>query len=243
MQIPDDVVFGQYYLGVIVDELDAIEELDDNNNTWQIPITIVEVVSDRTPTPAGPTPTPIAVEYPAPKPLHVYTFDEATLEAAGFDQVPGGFGGASAGEAWVGDIPVEADSSVTDGQGAVIHCRPGEVQLLMAKPLTVGNVPVIIRMAAKANSGEGQLALVALDGSLDGSIATLIPSNTKHMVDSYKRMSLLYEPTTTDTLSVVVQLYVPATASESVTINLDNIQVIPFVEGTRIGPAFLKSTN
>ena len=48
MAIPEDIETGTYFLGVIVDELGANEELDETNNTTSMLITIVDSLPDLT---------------------------------------------------------------------------------------------------------------------------------------------------------------------------------------------------
>lgn len=99
---------------------------------------------------------------------------------------------------------------------------------------------MIVKMAAQADSMEGVLALATLDGGMDGSLATLIPNNTRLLMETYKRVSIMYEPLNTDTISVVIQLSVPQTAREPVTVFIDNIQIVPVDDNNWINPHFWK---
>lgn len=193
------------------------------------------------PTKITPTPIPIS-RIEEPKPVQQFLFNESSVSDAGLTEIPGGFQpGTPSGESEIGSIPTDSDPSVTDGHGVRIQCAPGEVMLLLAQtPITTGQNPVIIRLYAQANSPEGQFALVAFDGSFDGSLATVVPSKTEHLVGEYKRISILYEPTQTETVALAIQLNTPATASGPVEVYLDNIEVIPFTPNTMIGPDFVR---
>jgi len=189
-----------------------------------------------TPTPTS-TPTIPAGGFPKSAPVAQYAFSEADLGSAGFAEIPGGFLSFPAGEASLGVIPPSPGSSASDGHGLRIICDPGEVQMIQSLPVTnVGSNPVLIRCMAQATTGGGQFALAGIDGSFDGSAAALIPHDTQYMANAYKRVAMIYDPTSSDTISVILQLYNPATSTEPVTVYVDNLEIIPLLPGTAIEP-------
>ncbi len=54
MQIPAGTAPGKYYLGVIVDKIDAVDECDETNNTHAIPFTVTDPCPDLTIALTGP---------------------------------------------------------------------------------------------------------------------------------------------------------------------------------------------
>lgn len=183
------------------------------------------------------TPTPPAGGMPKSLPVAQYGFSEGNLAAAGFAEIPGGFLSYPAGESSLGVVPVQAGSPASDGQGLRFVCDPGEVQMIQSLPVTpVGSNPVLVRCMVQATSGGGQFALAAVDGAFDGSAAALIPHDTQFMLNEYKRVALLYDPTTSDTLSVLLQVYNPASAPMPITVYVDNLEIIPLLPGTAIEP-------
>ena len=259
--IPEDAAAGWQYMGIVLDAGDDVVESNESNNTKAIPVLIVsgdppdalpEPTFTPTPSPLPttppvnqPTPTPLPTATPQPEqepqPVRIFDFSGATFEESGLTAIPGGFSTSNlAGEIEIGDIPIETGSPATDGRGALLRCDPGEVAMLLANAVQVGNRPVIITMAVHATSPEGQVALAALEGTLDGSINALIPADTSHLTNGYKRISILYEPIKADTINIVLQLFTPTTASGPVSVYIDNVRVIPLQAGVKVDPDMLK---
>lgn len=215
-------------------------------------VTPTPAATNLPPTPAVATPTltppPKATPTPTPKsslqlpsPIRIYRFDESSIQEAGFTEIPGGFrSGTPGGEASIAEIPSASNPLVTDGRGLRITCNPGETHLLLAQPpLPVGTNPVIIRMAAQADSPNGALVLAVLDGNLKGSLGTLKPAQNNFLVERYQRMSVIYQPLDDAGIAVIVQLNVPNSAKSPVTVYIDNIEVIPLVDGSAIESQYL----
>jgi hypothetical protein len=199
--------------------------------------TPTEQIPVPTPTEGIPTPTPVPT-LALPVPLHQYSLNQGTVADAGFTVIPGGFvPDTPPGEVSMGNIPSQLNSVATDGTGMIFTCDPGEVQMVMSQlSFPASSSPVIIRANALASSGAGAFSLVALDGSMDGSLSSFIPTNTNFLLSTYKRLSVIYEPNNSDSVNVILQLAVPPTANQSVTVYVDNIDVIPFTPGTAITP-------
>ncbi|MGC9326049.1 MAG: FG-GAP repeat domain-containing protein [Candidatus Hinthialibacter sp.] len=163
-----------------------------------------------------------------PEPAAVYTFDQDTLAEAQCLEYPGGFDSYLGGESFLGEIPNSANDEISNGRGLIFNCDPGENQLILGyPPIEIGPYPVLIKCIVQTTSPEGQFALAALDGALNGSIATLIPNDSASITGQYQQVCLLYQPTDTKTVSPALQLFVPPTASGRVTAYVDNLQVIP----------------
>ena len=60
--------------------------------------------------------------------------------------------------------------------------------------MDVGDNMVLLRASVRSTNGGAAIALAALDGSMDGSIATNQPANSDIYVDNYQRMTLVYDP-------------------------------------------------
>jgi len=78
--------------------------------------------------------------------------------------------------------------------------------LLLLPTLEVGDHMVIMRVSVKASGAGSQIALAAMDGSWDGSIATFVPANSANYMDEYKRMVLVMDPPGT-TIMPILQVF------------------------------------
>ncbi|MFH1740451.1 MAG: protease inhibitor I42 family protein [bacterium] len=152
-----------------------------------------------------------------PTPEWTYQLDSAQE----FAEFPGGFGNALPGAVFVGGIPV--GEGFTDGQGAQIITAPGQVELLVFPTLDVGEDMVLIRVSVQSTGGGAAVALAALDGSMDGSIATNIPANSAVFLDEYDRMVLVYDPPGTTIMPVVQVANQPG--QQDVSVYLDNLEI------------------
>ncbi len=157
-------------------------------------------------------------------PEQVYTFDSMDE----LTEYPGGFDGAEAGSVAVGEIPADADG-LSDGQGATISVASGQVELLLFPTLDVGDNVALMRVSVQSTGPGAAVALAALDGSMDGSIATNIPANSGIFQDAYRRLVLVYE---TPGTSVIPVIQVANTAGEQqVSIYVDNLEVLLIPRG------------
>ncbi len=193
-----------------------------------------------TPTPTttpAPSPTQQPVPSPFPKsPLEVtrrFDFEQDSLAGEGFTPVPGGFQGWSPGRVHIGEN-TESGLSSDFRKGAFLQCGPGEVMLLVSQPVLVGKNPVFVRITVKAGSPFGQFAIAVLDGDYNGSIATWIPANTRHLEATMHQITCLYEPVNSDTIVIVVQLFTPGDVQQTVEMYIDNIEILPFEGGIPI---------
>ncbi|MBD3268426.1 SUMF1/EgtB/PvdO family nonheme iron enzyme, partial [bacterium] len=185
-------------------------------------------------TPTGtipPTPTPTPTEYTgqnaAPTPKWVFSFDSDSE----FTEIPGGFDNNPPVVVTVGDIPSDG-KGLSDGQGVRIDTAPGAVTLLLFPTLDVGENAVLIRASVQATGGAAAVALAALDGSMDGSIATNIPANSTIFQDDYKRICLVYEAPG-NTIAPIIQVN-NLLGQDSVSVYFDNLEIYLFPHTTSI---------
>jgi hypothetical protein len=180
---------------------------------------------ENTPTPTS-TPTPILQVSPTPngtviglQPLRVFPM-ESTSE---FTEIPGGFSNppAPGGTVTIGEIPKQG--GMTDGGGASIVTQPGQLGFLMFPSIDVGKNTVLIRASVRSNGPGAAVALAVLDGSLDGSIATNIPSNSALFQDQYQRMVLLYDPPGSSIVPVFQVSNLQGT--QTIQVHLDNYEI------------------
>jgi hypothetical protein len=133
-----------------------------------------------------PTPTPIYTPLPLPEvswyfPLEVETEIERISGGLMEPPYPGG-------DVYFGEIP-----SGEDGLGAMFILAPGQVELFKFPTLELGPYPVFVRASVFASAGGASIGLAALDGQLDGSIATNIPADSSIYKDRYHWIYLLYK--------------------------------------------------
>jgi hypothetical protein len=160
----------------------------------------------------------------------VYEFDQASLAANGWGEIPGGFGGAQAGEvqpnAFIGQLISDSQDQV--GIGLAVDAN--ELVLIhSAQPIDTGGNPVLIRLTGRASNSNASITVGALKGSmataegLDGSIATHFIASTAAMTDQPLDIVLIYEPDTNNNITPIVQ--VVATSDESSAVYIDKIEV------------------
>jgi hypothetical protein len=139
-----------------------------------------------------------------------------------YTRIPGGFLGYSPGSTEIGTIPeVEGYS---DGRGLIITAAPNQVETILCPTFDVSDYKVLIRVTIQATAPGAEVALAALDGSMDGSIGTNIPANSEILLDGYHQMTLSYEPTSGSVVPVIQLANLNNT--EPVTIYVDNIEII-----------------
>ncbi len=188
-----------------------------------------------TPEPIENTPTPIPTEYPPmvsqPELLAVYEFDQPSLSANGWSELPGGFVNATPGSIILQTFDGDPIPSSEDKRGLALTVNPTELALLFKiDPIDTNGDPIAIRINARATSSGASLALVAIKGNLisgenlDSSIATLIPSDTQSFVEGEQRMVIMYQPDTGTIVSPAIQL-ASNSESESVTVFIDRVEI------------------
>lgn len=121
----------------------------------------------------------------------------------------------------LGSIPPEPPYS--DGQAATVFAGPGGVELLMFPSLHVGENAALIRVCVQSVGAGASVGLAALDGTMDGSIATVIPANSGIYQGRYHRMVLLYDPPGTTIAAVLQVANLPG--QEIAMVYFDNLEV------------------
>ncbi|MFH1740304.1 MAG: CARDB domain-containing protein, partial [bacterium] len=150
MALPGELASGNYILGVIADEFQAIAEINERNNTSVIPITIVS-------TEPGATPTPTPRDVPKPSPWKVFEFSSVDE----FTRYPGGFVGAAGGDVLIAPISPGVND-YTDGNGAIVITAPNQLELLLFPTQDVGDYLVLLRLSINARGEGAGIALAAL---------------------------------------------------------------------------------
>lgn len=139
-----------------------------------------------------------------------------------FIAIPGGYDGFPSGKVSVDTLPANL-YSITDGKGAVLTAAPGQVILLQFPQVDVRDSVIVLRALVGSNGPGAAVALAALDGSLNGSIAANIPANSALFKNQYQWMTLLYDPPH-NSLVPIVQL-ANTNGAQSVSLYLDAIEV------------------
>ncbi len=205
--------------------------------TISVPFDVNQFPATPTPPPsadATPTPTLPAGALPDIEPVLTYEFSQDSLAANGWSEIPGGFNSMPPGVAAISDIPSGMIPTSVDGRGLEITVDPGELVFLHSNaPIQAAQGPLLIDLVVRASGSGGQVALVALKGSLatyqdlDGSIATLIPINSVSFANWPKRLFLVYEPDTGALVNPAIQVYsVSPDASTTVWIDRMNVYAI-----------------
>ncbi|MFH1741955.1 MAG: hypothetical protein ABIH23_23375, partial [bacterium] len=145
-----------------------------------------------------------------------------------FAEYPGGFIDADPGQLVVGEIPL-GEGGFSDGQGAKITVARGQVELLLFPSLEVGEDTIFMRASVRSTGAGASVGFAALDGSMDGSIATNIPANSRIFQDEYDRMVLIYDPPETTVIPVFQVANLAGFGN--VTVYLDNLEIYVLPEG------------
>lgn len=191
-----------------------------------------------------PTPTPVAIE------KTVFEFDQTTVDANGWAEIPGGFTGAKAGSTSFIEYSDNPIPSSKDQKGLSILVKAGEVTFLYLKnPINTGNKPVLLRMTVRATTPKAAVALAVLEGNLntgellDGSIATHIPASAASFVDKERQITLVYEPDLGSIITPIIQVSSTAAtlASGSDTVYIDRLEVIPLDSETQYSGSLFSS--
>ncbi|MFH1742043.1 MAG: formylglycine-generating enzyme family protein, partial [bacterium] len=161
------------------------------------------------------------------EPTWVFPF-ESTNE---FQEFPGGFVNAFAGTLGLGEIPSDA-SGLSDGRGATIGTAPGAIELLLFPTLEVGENIVVMRVSVQSTGDGAAIGLAALDGSMDGSIGTNIPANSRMYKDAYQQMVLLYDPPGTAVIPVIQVANMPG--QQNLSVYIDNLEIFSIPRGIQI---------
>jgi len=199
------------------------------------------------PTAIPPTPIPGVTPTSTPgggQTEWVYEFDQASLEANGWTAIPGGFipntpAGTIAARSFFGKpIP-----SSQDNKGLIVTVEPKQVAFLYAgNPVATGGHPVLLRLTVRADGAGAAIALVTLKGNLaagtvDGSIATHIPTSAANFVNQEYTLALLYEPDQGEWLTPAIQ--VASTGQAATTVLIDKLEAIQLVSSQAFsGQAF-----
>ncbi len=156
-----------------------------------------------------------------------------------FIPIPGGFTGMDPGSVSVGSLPANINE-ITDGKGATISAAPGEVMLLQFPQVETGGGLILVRALVASNGPGASVALGALSGELDGSIATNFPADSNVFFNRYQWMTLIYE-TPADTVIPVFQL-ANLQGEQEVKLYLDNIEIYQIPKGVSI-PGWLLASS
>ena len=189
-----------------------------------------------TPTPPPdqnpPTPTPTAASGSLPTPLFTADFDGPLLGNEQFtSQLP--FGGTFKLAAFsIGSIPTDgAFNGATNGRGLAVTVNPGEAITFLGPFLTLDKVPALLRVNVRSTGKGATVALAALDGGFDGSVAINMPANSALFAQAYKRLALVYKAPT-NTVIPILQVVADGSVNGPVSVYLDNFELIPLPAGT-----------
>ncbi len=100
----------------------------------------------------------------------------------------------------------------------------------------MGEDIALIRASVQSTGDGASIALAALDGSMDGSIATNIPANSGMYKDAYQRIVLLYN---TPGESIVPVFQVANFGEWELSVYLDNLEVFLIPRDTNISSNLL----
>jgi hypothetical protein len=182
----------------------------------------------------GSAPLPTSPPSPGTIPPSVdvlYEFDKMDLAGNEWKEVPGGLLGAAPGQVSAYSFLGQQIPSSNDKVGIMISVDPNEVAFIHAlTPIDTGGWPVLIRMTVRADNPNAAIALAALKGNLaagatDWSIATHIPTTAASCVAHERRMVLVYEPDSGQTVTPIIQ--VAATGQTgAVNVLIDKLDVV-----------------
>ncbi len=139
-----------------------------------------------------------------------------------FTAIPGGFIQAPGGEIMIAEL-MEQEEGLNEGRAAVITVGPGQLELLQFPTLYVGEQAALIRVSARSTGAGASIALAALDGSMDGSIATNLNADSALYQGRFQQMSMIYDPPGI-TITPVFQVF-NQNGTQSLSVYLDNLEV------------------
>lgn len=152
------------------------------------------------------------------KPSHAFTIQSPEE----FITIPGGFENRLSGTAVAGSIPGNI-YEITDGMGVTLTAAPGETILIQFPRIETRGGTILLRAQVGSSGAGASVALAALDGSLDGSIATNVPADSGEFRNRYRWMTLIYKPPS--------ELFYPlfqvsnSSQSQTVTVYLDTVEI------------------
>ncbi|HPA46234.1 MAG TPA: CotH kinase family protein [bacterium] len=176
-----------------------------------------------------PTPTPIPTPRPTPP------WNAQVVELADLSQQP--VNGFHAGvEVDFGAVPQDhAYPNATDGNGMIVTLNPGDGAFFLLKdPIDISQGLVELSVAVRSTGGAIHMGLVAFADPFDGSYGYVNPTKREIPVDQWGKLRFVYDPPTSRILPAL-QLVVPLeTASEPITVYMDNWWVAPFSSSVEI---------
>ncbi|MBZ0258305.1 hypothetical protein K8I31_19720, partial [bacterium] len=214
-----------------------------------------------TPQPQAPTPTPTTVVNPVAtstptlpptsglQPMVEYNFEQSTLAANGWSELPGGFGGAPAGDfAMTALSPLILPES-SDKKGLAITVSPGDVGFMYTtQAVDGGGDPMLVRALMRADFPNASVALGALRGGLtvagsfDGSMALNFPVTAQQLVDGSTWMSFIYQPDQGGIINPILQIANSgAEGDPDVTVFVDKIEIYRLPAGGSLPTDLLRS--
>ncbi len=201
-----------------------------------------------TSTPIPPTNTPLVLPTSTPtipasgglQPLVEYNFDQSTLAANGWSELPGGFTGSVAGQFAMTALSPQILPQSSDGLGLAIRVAPGDVGFMFSsQAVDGGGDPLLIRALMRADFSNASVALGALRGGLtvagsfDGSIALNFPTTAQQLVDGSTWMSIVYQPDQGTIINPILQIANSGVAGDpNVTVFVDKIEIYRLAKGS-----------
>ncbi len=190
-----------------------------------------------TPTqPAEQTPTPPSSELEV---QFFAGFDGPTLGNDRFAKQLPFEGDFTEADLQITSIPTDnAFENATNGRGLKVTAQPGEALTFLGPFLEVEDAPVLLRVSVRSNGGGCSVALAAMDGSFDGSVATNIPADSDIFNGEYKRMTMIYKAPSNSVIPLLQVAYMQPEGAP-VEIYFDNFELIPLPPGQTISTDML----
>lgn len=209
------------------------------------PTAVPTVPPTSTPTVAAgqPTNTPVAG---ALTPMVVYEFTAQSLAENGWTELPGGFGGAAAGEFASTLLTTGTLPDTQDRRGFAALVQPGQVAFMYSTlPIMTGGDPILIRAYLRADGPGATLAVGALRGALtvpgsfDGSIGLTFPFTTRFLTDQARWVSMVYQPDEGLMINPIFQV-ASATTEGDVAVFIDKIEIYRLQRGQAVPAELLR---
>jgi hypothetical protein len=147
------------------------------------------------------------------------TQDDLTVMGAGFGQFQQAdvqFGSTIPGE--------NSFENATDGIGVTVQANPNEGVMILTPAIPTDEM-AMVRCSVLSESPNVAITIAAIDQSENTFISTNSPNNGAFFVGQYKRLPLLVVPPSVG-FQALIQVYNPPSNTESVTVYLDNFEVI-----------------
>ncbi len=155
-----------------------------------------------------------------------FDFTGSSLTEQGFTVLGAGFGTFPSASVSLGNIPTDdAFPEATDGWGIVINAQPGEGSMILS-PVVEKQQAALVRCSIRSSGPNAAITLATLDNGPNIFVSTNAPNNGGYFDRQFKRLMTFCVPSSIQ-FKAIIQV-INTSASEPLTVYIDNLQIMPF---------------